>query len=180
MADTPRDALLLETFGARLLGYLTNLTEEQVETLLRDDTELPRGAEVALAQLLPLARRVTQDRLEHPGLPISFALTFLGGVPPGSDTSVGNLIRITAGGDVDTTGQTGVEAADRVKTLLFQLARDAYPQLLAPLEEPWHHPHLMFFTHPARTQLQEALDADQSLSKLYPADDGDLGRRARS
>ena len=48
---------------------------------------------------------------------------------------------------------------------------------LVPLEEPWRHRHLSYYQHPLRADLQRAVHDDEQLSKMYPSDDGDFGRR---
>jgi hypothetical protein len=170
------DALLLETFGPQLLAYLCNVGEQQVDERFRDGTSLPGPSEAALAQLIPLAERVAQQRLHQPGYPFSLSLSVLGSVPAGADTSIGNLIRLSAGGEVEEPEVVG--SGDEVAAHLHRLARDAYPQLLVPSEEWWGQPmHLSFFHHPARADLQRAVHEDPQLSRMYPSEDGDLGRR---
>jgi len=177
MTDGPSDALLLEAFGPRLIAYLCNVNEKQIGDRFREGSRLSEEAEAALRQLVPLAERVAKERLDHPGFPLSLSLDVLGTVPDGADTSIGNLVRISAGGEIDT-GDTGAGVAgDHVKQLLFRLARDVYPQLLVPAEEPWHHTRLSFFRHPLRAELQRAVHEDEQLSRMYPSEDGDLGRR---
>jgi hypothetical protein len=170
-----RDALLLETLGSRLLAYLCNVSVADVEVRFREGSHLPGDGENALAQLLPLAERIAQDQLNHPGLPVSFSTRLLGEVPSGSAHSVGNILRLAAGGGVDERTDDGSDP-DSVKRLLFQLGRDSYPQLLLPAGE-WPHPHLMFFNHPAQAELLAAVQADEQLSKLYPSEDPGLGHQ---
>lgn len=176
VTDRPADALLLETFGPELLAYLCNVDLAQIERRIRDAVALPAPAEVALNQLIPWAERVARERLDSPGLPFSFALGFLGNVPDGAETSIGNLVRLSAGGHIPTP-DADLVTDDTVKALLFRLARDAYPQLLIPAEDPWHHAHLSFFRHPATSQLQQAVHADELLGAMYPSEDDGLGRR---
>ena len=175
MTDGPQGALLLETFGPRLLAYLCNVDEQRVHDRFRENAPLPTQSEDALAQLIPLAERVARERLDHPGLPVSLSLDVLGVVPDGAGTSIGNMIRLSAGGEIEGP-PTRLRDADQVKVVLFRLARDAYPQLLVPVDEPWHHMHLSFFRHPSRAELQRAVHEDEHLSRMYPSDDGDLGR----
>lgn len=175
VTDGPSDALLLETFGPRLLAYLSNVDEDQIGDRFRNGVALPEVSESALTQLIPLAERIARQRLDQPGLPLSFALDVLGVVPDGAETSVGNLLRLSAGGEIETQ-EAGRAGDDKVKVFLFRLARDAYPQLLVPVDEPWHFFHLSFFRHPARAELQTAVHEDEQLSQLYPSEDGGLGR----
>jgi hypothetical protein len=175
VTDGPSEALLLETFGPRLLAYLCNVDEKQVDDRFREATLLPQLSEAALGQLIPLAERVARERLDRPALPLSLSLDLLGVVPDGEDTSIGNIIRLSAGGEIDTP-ETGLGVDDEVKALLFRLASDAYPRLLVPVEEPWHHLHLSFFRHPSRAELQRAVHEDEQFSRMYPSEDGDLGR----
>ncbi|MGH9187219.1 MAG: hypothetical protein ACRD0U_15610 [Acidimicrobiales bacterium] len=176
MTDGPSDALLLKTFGPRLLAYLCNVDEQQVDVRFRESTLLPEQSEAALRQLIPLAERVATERLDRPGIPLSLSRDLLGLVPDGADTSIGNIVRLSAGGDIGTPEPGLAVAGDEVKALLFRLARDAYPQLLVPVDEPWHHLHLSFFRHPSRAELQRAVDEDEQFSRMYPSEDGDLGR----
>lgn len=176
MTDGPSDALLLETFGCRLLAYLCNVDEKQVDDRFRGGTLLPEQSEAALTQLIPLAERLARERLDRPGLPLSHSLDLLGLVPDGADTSIGNILRLSAGGEIEQP-ETGLAVVDdEVKALLCRLARDAYPWLQVPLEEPWHRLHLSFFRHPSRAELQRAVHDDEQLLRMYPSEDGDLGR----
>lgn len=92
MTDGPSDALLLETFGPRLLAYLCNVDEKQVDDRFREGTLLLEQSEAALRELIPLAESVARERLDRPGLPLSLALDLLGLVPDGADTSIGNIV----------------------------------------------------------------------------------------
>ena len=177
MSDGPSDALLLETFGLRLLSYLVNVDVEQIEIRFRDGTALPQKSESALSLLVPFAERVARERLDQPGFPISLSLQVLGDVPAGTDMSLGSAIRLAAGGSVESPVATNNAAGDKVKAVLSRLARDSFPQLLVPLEEPWRHRHLSYYQHPLRADLQRAVHDDEQLSKMYPSDDGDFGRR---
>lgn len=176
MSDGPADALLLETFGLRLLAYLCNVDEQQVEDRFRESAPLTEQSEDALRKLIPLAERVARERLDNPGLPLSFSLDILGQVPDGAETSIGNMVRLSAGGQIETPGHGLAGVDDKVKTLLFRLARDAYPQLLVPVDEPWDRFYISVFRHPSRAELQRAVHEDKELSKLYPSEDGELGR----
>lgn len=176
MTNGPADALLLETFGSRLLAYLSDVDEKQVEDRFREGALLPEQAEGALKQLVPFAERVAKERLDTPGLPLSLSLDLLGIVPDGADTSIGNMVRLSAGGQIESPETHLAADDDDVKALLFRLARDAYPQLLVPVEEPWHHRHLSFYRHPSRPDLQRTVHKDEQFSKMYPSEDGGLGR----
>lgn len=176
VTDGPADALLLETFGPELLAYLCNVDVEQIEGRVREAVALPAPSEAALNQLIPLAERIAPERLDSPGLPFSFSLELLGNVPEGEETSIGNLVRLTAGGQVAAPDVGLATDDDEVKALLFRLARDAYPQLLIPADGPRHHMHLSFFRHPMRPHLQQAVREDEQLGAMYPSEDSGLGR----
>ena len=177
MTNGTSDALLLETFGPRLLAYLANVKVNEVEARFREDAPLPQRSQAALAELVPLAERIARERLDQPGLPLSYSLELLGLVREGSDVSIGNEIRLGAGGNVDAPSPVPDEGADAVLSVLLRLARDAYPQLLVPVDEPWRHIHLSFFRHPMQADLQRAVHEDADLGRMYPSDDGQLGRR---
>lgn len=176
MTTETTDALLLETFGPRLLAYLSNAGEQQADERFRNGMPLPGPSEAALSQLIPLAERVAQQRLDQPGYPISLSLSVLGSVPEGADTSIGNLVRLSAGGVIEQP--EAISDDDQVLASLHRLARDAYPQLLVPSEEAsWQHRDLSFFRHPGRSDLQNAVHDDPQLSAMYPSEDGELGRQ---
>lgn len=178
MAPQPEEALLVETFGLRLLAFLCGTGEEEMEQRIEGAVTLPDPSEVVLINyLVPLAETVAQQRMEHPGIPAAFGLEALGRFDPTVGTTVGNALREAAGGTVLAPVRGTRSDDDPVKASLFRLARDAYPQLLARIEEPWHMPHLLFFHHPARSELEAALAADEQLSQLYPDEDPGLGRR---
>lgn len=176
MTTESTDALLLETFGTRLLAYLSNAGEQQADERFRNGTPLPGPSEAALVQLVPLAEHVAQQRLDQPGYPLSLSLSVLGSVPEGAGNSRGNLVRLSAGGVIEQPDAISDE--DQVLTILHRVARDAYPQLLVPTEESsWQHRNLSFFDHPARSDLQDAIHHDPQLSTMYPSEDGELGRQ---
>jgi hypothetical protein len=177
VADGPLDALLLETFGPRLLAYLVNVDEARIEARFRGGAPLHPEAEEVLRHLVPLAESVAKERLDHPGIPYSLTLDQLCEVPAGLDMSVANALRVTAGGELESPGAIAGAEGDDVKALLFRLARDAYPRLLTPVEEAWHQTHLSLYRHPLRADLQRAVHEDEQLSKMFPSNDGDLGRR---
>ena len=86
--------------------------------------------------------------------------------------SIGNVIRLSAGGTIDAPE---IAADDPVKGLLFRLAADSYPQMLVHEDGSWPGLNVSFFQHPLREQLQRALHEDEQLSRLYPSE-ADLGR----
>jgi hypothetical protein len=115
--------------------------------------------------------------MEHRG-PVALALgRLLGRFDPAVGTTAGNALRAAAGGIVPEPLRGTTADHDPVKSRLFRLARDAYPQLLAPVEEPWHDPYLSFFDHPAQVELVTVVADDEQLSRLYPNDDPGQGRR---
>lgn len=175
MTDGAADALLLETFGLRLLAYLCNVDEGQVEDRLLIGTPLPAASETALPQLAALAERVARERANNPGLPMALSLDFLAEVPQGQDTSIANLLRSSAGGQAVSPAPEFSDG-DEVKMLLLRLGRDAYPQLLVPSDH-WPIFRLSLFRHPLSAALQSAVHQDPEFSSMYPSEDDGLGRR---
>lgn len=178
MASGAVDALVVETFGWRLLAYLLGVGLTEIRERLEEGVPLSEAAEAVLANVLvPLAETLARERAENPGLPAAFALERLGRFDPAAGMTVGSALRAAAGGDIPDPMLGTAADSDAVKMELFRLARDAYPQLLAPVEDAWGLPRLMFFHHPGRARLDSALIEDDVLSRLYPEEDPGLGRR---
>ncbi|MDP8931854.1 MAG: HEPN domain-containing protein [Actinomycetota bacterium] len=178
LAYGPTEALLAETLGLRLLTYLCAVTSQEMERRLASGDILEPAAESVLTDhLVPLAQQVASHQTANPGTPTALALHPLGNFDAETGTSVGNALRMAAGGKLAEPLVGSSADRDQVKALLFRLARDSYPLLLAPLDEPWQVPHLSLFQHPTRAELDAALAKDAELSRLYQDEDPVLGRR---
>lgn len=175
MAAIPEDTLLLDIFGLQLLAYLCNVTGAELEERLRSGSTLPQPSEQALRSLAPFAQSIAQRRLQTPGGIRPHDLSFLGQVPPGAETSIGNHIREAASGTILRPFLDTEAESDTIKSILFRLARDVYPQLLAP-QDRLHALHTNLFQHPAWTELEAVLNSDTTLSQLYPQENAHLGR----
>jgi hypothetical protein len=169
------EALLLETYGIKLLAFLCATDVGSMRSRLEGTEALSSAAEqVMMSALLPLARQVAAQLAGSGRMPPSLALQFL--LTPSADgTSLGVQLHRAAGGEIpdDLLGAAG---EDRVKQALAHLAIAAYPLLLAPTEAPFHRAHLSLYQHPLRRSLQDALQEDPVLTKLFTEDDPGLGR----
>jgi hypothetical protein len=170
------EALILETYGLPLLAYLCATDEKTLRQRLENLTVLkPDAEQVLIGQLVPLAQHVASLVAARPGLPRRFSLDVLGTVPPGGTTSVATALRIASGGSVpDEYGQK--VATDPVKYALTLLAIDAFPLLLAPTDSDWPMPRVSQYQHPQRPKLQEALQSDPVLYRLFEEDDPSIGK----
>jgi len=65
---------------------------------------------------------------------------------------------------------------DAVKAPLRRLVIDAFPLLIAPQDPYWRAPHVSLYQHPARAELQAAIQRDEGLGRLFTTDDPGLGR----
>jgi hypothetical protein len=171
----PAEALLLETFGSSLLAYLCAVEEEELIARLAGSGELRRASENVLQnELLPIAEHVAAEVAKHPGLPPAYALQVLGNHHEPAGTSVGNALRLAAGGSLP---QPPDSEQDAVADILLRLAVDQYPVFLAPSDDPWRSMTISLFGHPLRPKLDTLVTADADLSQLFRDDDPGLGRR---
>lgn len=177
MTAGPTEALLAEGLGIPLLAYLCASTPADIERRLDgDDCLTHAGERVLVDHLVPLAQRAALEQAEHPGFPIVSALEPLTQVLPNLGMPLGSALRSAAGGDVPAPLVGSSSDADEVKSVLFQMAIDSYPVFLVPRTDRWFGPRVSLFHHPSRHRLEEALGADDSLSRLYPDEDPGLGR----
>ncbi len=169
------EALLLETYGIRLLAFLCATNVATMRSRLQGPGSLSVTAEQVLASaLLPLARQVAAQLAGAGRMPPSLTLQLLLG-PSADGMSLGIDLHRAAGGEIPSD-LPGLADADRVKQDLAHLAIAAYPLLLAPTEAPFHRAHLSLYQHPLRKSLQDALHEDPALTKLFTEDDPGLGR----
>ena len=168
--DKPTDAsiqtnLLVEVLGPHFLAYLLNLTLDELSTFLdhdlAQDTSLRRRALTELSNFIG-GLDTTRGPLWHLDLDI------LGIVDEGQPTSWPNRMRLQLGGSDDTPSRRG-----RHRQLLIQLAQDLYPLFLIPQGQSdpfWPSTGRAAFAHPQHAELQAAILADPTLSKLFPTD----------
>lgn len=170
------EALLLETYGIRLLAFLCATNIATMRSRLQGAETLSVSAEQVLASaLLPLAKQVAAQLAGADRMPSSLTLQFLLG-PSADGMSLGIDLHRAAGGEIPND-LPGLTDADRVKQTLALLAVATYPLLLAPTEAPFHRAHISLFQHPLRKTLQEALQEDPVLAKLFTEEDPGLGRK---
>jgi hypothetical protein len=171
----PAEALLLETYGVRLLAFLCGTDEDAMRARLSGDSTFTDNAEaVLMGPLMALAQRVAGQLTERPTLPKHFALEVLGRPFGDSGRSLGVLLRTEARGQEDDLPSAG---GDPIKDALHRLALDAFPMILAPTDPHWPTPYLTLFQHPGRSALQAAVQQDEALRQLFTEDDPGLGRR---
>jgi hypothetical protein len=173
MVRGPAEALLLETFGLPLLAYLCASDEKAMADRLDGSAALLPSAEAVLQrELTPLAEQVATSPGARPASPFELQQV-LGSHHSETGTSVGNALRLAAGGQIAAPPETD----DRVAEILLHLALDQYPVFLVEKTEPWPHIPISPFRHPLKAELDELLIADADLCRLFPSDDPGLGRR---
>jgi hypothetical protein len=171
------EGLLVETYGLPLLSYLCATDEDQMHRRLDETGELSPAAETVLTtHLLAIAQQVASRLTEQPNFPRTFALEFLSESTSDTGPSIGNAIRLAAGGALPENRLASIPA-DEVKTFITRMAIDVYPALLVPSDLDWMQPRISLFRHPARESLQAAVHADESIGRMYPHEDPPLGRR---
>lgn len=171
----PAEALVLETYGLRLLAFLCGVEEEAMWARLAGVGALIETAEaVLMGPLISLAQRVAAQLAEQPSLPKAIALDFLALPLAADQRSLGVLLRTEARGQEEVVPPP---CGDPIKAALHRLAVDAFPVLLAPTDPHWRTPHFSLFHHPARAELQAAVQQDEALRQLFTDDDPGLGRR---
>jgi hypothetical protein len=171
------EALLVETFGMRLLGYLCGVDEARIVSRIEDRRALPTGAEAVLTRDLVLLAQMVAARLaESPQLPRGYAID-LARTLPGRSIGMGTALRLSAGGEVPEN-LVHDPTTDPVKAQVGRMAIDAYPQLLLPRGKFDFGPVLApsLFNHPAEQALQTAISADPALRRLFSEQDGTIGR----
>jgi hypothetical protein len=165
LADlTQEGALLADTFGTQLLAYLCAVDEEAITRRLEGQTALGQAQEQVLTELLALATRVAAAAAEN-NVPVGMQLEVLGRFDERAGTSVGNVLRLHAGGEVDLAIPD-----DPVAGPLTLLLRDVFPLMLIPAERTsFQELHLAgaLWSSPHRKAFEEAVLADEDLSRLF-------------
>lgn len=161
---TQEGALLADTFGVPLLAYLCAVDEDGILRRLEGKAQLRPAQEEVLSQLLAIAARLAADASAK-NLPVALRLDVLGRFDERAQTSVGNALRLHAGGDIQFAAP-----GDAVLAPLTLLLRDVYPLMLIPRERSFiPRPHMTgaLWTSPHRKALEEAVLADPDLSRLF-------------
>lgn len=167
---TASGALLVKTFGLWLLGYLS-ATDEAVlrQRLASDEPALDEKREEVLFELVGLATRLASETADGRATLRLELADVLGRYLPEQRTTIGNALRLHAGGAIDVA-----LPEDDVEAALISLMCDAYPLLLVPSDpgDPMWRPQFWLGAslrrHPAREAIEEAVLADRDLGKLFP------------
>jgi|GEM_PF-6492019 len=170
------EALLLETYGLRLLAFLCGTDRDVIRARLEGSARLSEAPETVLMDsLLPIAQHVATQFTGPQQFPRSLSLQVLAS-PSADGSSLGIALRRAAGG---TLPDDLVELAgdDQVKMVLARMAIDLYPLLLAPVDPIFRRPHISLYQHPLRETLQAAVQADDALGRLFTEEDPGLGKR---
>jgi hypothetical protein len=162
-ALTQEGALLADTFGTQLLAYLCAADEEAITRQLEGQVAFDQAQEQVLAQLLALATQLAANAAED-NVPVAMRLDVLGRFVESSGTSIGNVLRLQAGGQIDLAIPD-----DPVAGPLTLLLRDAFPLMLVPVERTFFYLHLTgaVWSSPHRKAFEEAVLADADLSRLF-------------
>jgi hypothetical protein len=168
---TQQGALLAETFGTQLLAYLCAADEEAITRQLQGQAALCQAQEQVLTQLLALARQLATTAAED-NVPVAMRLEVLGRFDQGAGTSIGNVLRLQAGGEIDLAIPD-----DPVAGPLTLLLRDAFPLMLIPAERtffPRLHLTSALWSSPHRKAFEEAVLADD-LAGLFVEESESVG-----
>lgn len=163
---TEEGALLVDTYGFRLLRYITaSGDDERLRRRLSGGEVLDERAEGVVSPLILLAKQAAAAAAATRG-PTRLHLDILGQFQPSLGTSLGSALRLQAGGDIP------ISIPD--EPLARQLAlilRDVFTLMLLP-EDPWFPGRLTVssavFRHPEREAFEAAVAADSDLSRLFP------------
>jgi hypothetical protein len=157
-------ALLADTFGTQLLAYLCAAEHEAITGRLQGHGALSQAQEEVLANLLGLATQLAATAAED-NVPVAMRLELLGRFDQAAGTSIGNVLRLHAGGDIDLAMPD-----DPVARPLTLLLRDVFPLLLIPAERTFFRElHLSgaLWSNPHRKAFEEAFLADEDFSRLF-------------
>ncbi len=159
-------ALLVDTYGLRLLRYVTAADEADLLRRLSGTGPLPPPSESVLAPLAHIAQQAAAAAAAPNAAPVRFHLDILGQFQPGLGTSLGTALRRQAGGDVPT-----LVPDDALTASLVLMLRDIFPLMLLP-DDPWMPGHIRMttstFRHPERETFESAVAADPDLARLFP------------
>jgi hypothetical protein len=168
MAMGAAEALVQDVFGLPLLAYLCAADEPVVEARLEGTGALgPKAEAVLVRQLVPLAQHAATMAAGRGGHFIQMDLEVLGHHHEPSGTSIGNALRLEAGGDLP---EHGLRTDDEVGRVLLDMLVDQYPVMLLP-PDPWRPPSLALFRHPKGDELLRLVATDPELSRLFPEED---------
>lgn len=160
-------ALLADTFGQQLVAYLCAADEDVVSARLGGGDRLADPQEEVLSQLLALAAQLAAAASQD-NVPVAMRLDVLGRFDEQRQTSVGNVLRLHAGGRVDVDIPD-----DPVLGPLTTLLRDVYPLMLVPAERtffPRLHLSTALWSSPHRRAFETAVLGDDDLSRLFVAE----------
>jgi hypothetical protein len=159
-------ALLVDTYGMRLLGYLTATDEAPLTLRLSGMRPLPEPAEEVLVPLAHIAREAAAAAAQPNAAPVRYHLDVLGRFQASLGRSLGAALNAQAGGEVALDAPE-----DPVTAALIPMLRDAYPLMLLP-DDPWVPGYVRLtgatFSHPQRDVFQRAVAADPDLAALFP------------
>jgi Apea-like HEPN len=164
-AFTGDGALLVDTYGLRLLRYVTATNEGDLTLRLSGTKKLPEPSEDVLLPLEHIARQAAAAAGSK-AAPVRFHLDVLGQFQPSLGTSLGTALRTQAGGDV------AIDVPDDPLTgALVLMLRDVFPLMLLP-DDPWMPGHVRVtgatFRHPQREVFESAVAAEPELAALFP------------
>jgi hypothetical protein len=176
MADlTQEGALLADTFGTHLLAYLCAADQEAISRRLEGQAALSQAQEQVLAELLALATQLAATAAED-NVPVAMRLEGLGRFDQAAGTSLGNVLRRHAGGEFDLAIPD-----DPVAGPLTLLLRDVFPLMLMPADR-MYFPRLSLggalWSNPHRKAFEEAVLADEDLSRLFVEESEGAGWRS--
>jgi hypothetical protein len=173
-AFTEEGALLADTYGLRLLRYLTSADDDKLVGRLAGKTTLDKRSESVLPPLIAIAKGAAAAASAPQAAPIRYQLDALGRFQESLGTSVGTALRLSAGGTVAVP-----IPGDPVAAALAHLLRDVFPLMLLPddASAPGHLSLMSaIFSHPQRHAFEAAVSSDRDLSKLFhPALSGSSG-----
>lgn len=167
MADA-NERLLYEHLGESALSYLLNLDMSSVRLRFENPNanRMSQTQELVLGQLIVADSQIGGWRQgQFPE--VEWASKLAGRPSTDAQTSVGNLIRQQAGGNVESVpgGLSGIEA------ILAQLAIEVYPGLLVnESDEPAGRAGVLpvhLFRHSLNDQFQLLAQKDRDLKKLF-------------
>lgn len=163
---TDHGALLVDTYGLKLLCYVTASDEADLTQSLSGARQLPEPKENVLGPLAQIARQAAASAAGPKAAPVRFHLDVLGRFQASLGTSLGTALRAQAGGDI------AIDVPDDPLTrALVPMLRDIFPLMLLP-DDPWMpgHVHLggSTFRHPQREEFERGVAADPDLATLFP------------
>lgn len=171
------DSDLLAELGAPFLAYVLSSDVAYIQAALGSEVETSwTDGQAAVLQEIRRVSNICQQQgpVEQRGALIT---DIYGQFPPDGGTTIANVLRSMAGGDI--TASPVID--DPVSVELAALVRDSYPILLLPSD---HGPFsggisrllVNLFHNPHSVAFQTAVMADVTLSQLFPGDSEHTGR----